>query len=85
MVALLPPGPMPDLVLVLYETGLRLGEALGLTWADVAEGSVTVRRSKNGGTRLVPLTPAAQKAVLRQRNSPRMWPKILPTPQDCPG
>lgn len=62
-------------------TGLRLGELLGLTWPDVADGSLTVRRSlarKAGGgwelappksarsRRTIPLPTIAQDALERQ-------------------
>ena len=42
-------------------TGLRIGEALALTCADVdlAEGVLTVRAGKRGRTRVVPLHPSA--------------------------
>lgn len=42
-------------------TGLRIGEALALTWRDVdlTGGMLTVRAGKRGRTRLVPLHPSA--------------------------
>jgi integrase len=42
-------------------TGLRISEALALSWADVdlAEGVLTVRAGKRGRARLVPLHPSA--------------------------
>jgi integrase/recombinase XerD len=48
-----------SLLLLLYSTGLRIGEALGLTIRDVdlAEGIVTVRNTKFFKTRLVPIGP----------------------------
>lgn len=47
------------LLLTLYGTGLRIGEALSLTLADVdlAESIITVRESKFYKTRLVPIGP----------------------------
>lgn len=53
----------------LWETGLRLGEALSLTWGDLRPGSeggperVVVRRSKNDSQRAVPLSAGAAAAV----------------------
>lgn len=40
-----------SLVLFLGETGLRVGEALALTWQDVEGDGVRVRTSKNGDGR----------------------------------
>ncbi len=63
----------PDVRLIAlfaYLTGSRRGEVLGLKWADVdlAEGFATLRDTKNGETRMVPLAPRlvdALKAVPR--------------------
>ncbi len=66
-----------DLWMFLIDTGLRMGEALKLTWADVytftgpagalnREDRVTVWGSKNGESRTVPLTARSSK-MLRQR------------------
>ncbi len=66
-----------DLWMFLVDTGLRVGEALKLTWADVhtfagppgaphREDRVTVRGSKNGESRTVPLTARCGK-MLRSR------------------
>lgn len=52
-------------VRVLIETGLRLGELLSLSWCDVESDAVTVRRTKNGTTRRVPLTDQARSALER--------------------
>jgi integrase/recombinase XerD len=53
------------LILLLYGAGLRVGEALGLTRADVdLQGSVlTVRNTKFGKTRLVPCGPQLREAL----------------------
>jgi integrase/recombinase XerD len=47
------------LILVLYGSGLRIGEALGLTLRDVdiVERVITVRKTKFFKTRLVPIGP----------------------------
>lgn len=42
------------------ETGMRSGEILGLEWADVDERKVTLRQTKNGDSREVPLSPKAR-------------------------
>jgi integrase len=61
----------PLVVLIAY-TGMRLGEALGLRWADVdlAAGTATIRRSapgtdrtKTGAVRTVTLIPDAVEAL----------------------
>jgi integrase len=56
------------LVFLAINTGMRRGELLALTWADVdfAKGSLTIRRSKTeAGERLVSIGPATLE-VLRQ-------------------
>ena len=55
------------MVEVLYSTGLRLGELLSLELndLDLAEGYVTVRESKNGDGRVVPLGEEASRWVRR--------------------
>ena len=60
------------LLTLLYGAGLRVGEALGLTMADVdlAEGLLTVRKSKFYKTRWVPISPelsAILDAYFRKR------------------
>ncbi len=62
LVAAMPPVHAP-LVRFLLETGLRIGEAMALCWDDVQGGAVSVRKSKTGRPRVVPLTDAA-RAVL---------------------
>lgn len=59
----------PVLFRVLYGTGVRVSEALGVTLADVGEdcSHVVVRRGKNGRERLVPLGPSLTRAVDRYR------------------
>ena len=48
---------MRALVIVALHTGMRLGEILNLKWADLdfASGILTVRDSKNGTSRVIPL------------------------------
>jgi len=52
-------------IVLLGETGLRLGELHSTTWQDVDHGfdRITVRHSKSRKTRIVPLTPVARKAL----------------------
>jgi integrase len=70
-------GPPDDLRAAVMETlfgllactGLRIGEALGLQEADVdlKGGVLTIRQSKFGKSRLVPLHPSAVEALARYR------------------
>lgn len=57
----------PVLFRMLYGTGVRVSEALGVTLADIGEGcaDVVVRRGKNGRERLVPLGPSLAGTVER--------------------
>lgn len=55
----------PCLFRVLYDTGLRVSEALALAVGDVdleSEG-ITVRRGKNGRDRIVPICPRLAEAL----------------------
>ncbi len=49
---------MPCLVRMLYGTGIRIGEAMKLTHADVdfTQGTLILRECKNGQDRLVPMS-----------------------------
>jgi integrase len=75
-------------------TGLRLGELLGLSWADVADGRLTVRRSLarahgNGwelaqpksarSRRTIPLPARARQALETQRTRQRFAEKAAGT------
>lgn len=55
------------LIGLLAVTGLRINEALGLDDQDVdlAEGVLTIRRTKFGKSRLVPLHPTTMRALKR--------------------
>ncbi|MEF2280270.1 tyrosine-type recombinase/integrase [Deinococcus sp. YIM 134068] len=61
------------LVLLLAHSGLRIQEALDLTWADVdlTELDLTVRSGKGRRSRLVPLTPPLAHALRAARLLPR--------------
>jgi integrase len=45
-----------QLCLFLVDTGARLGEAIGLHWNDIHDGTVTFWLTKSGRSRTVPLT-----------------------------
>lgn len=57
--------PIADLFLLLALTGMRLGEALALTWkqVDLEHGRLTIYASKTGRTRTLPLTGAPEGEV----------------------
>ena len=63
------PAVMETLFGLLACTGLRISEALGLLDADVdlRVGVLTIRQSKFGKSRLVPLHPSAVDALARYR------------------
>ena len=45
------------------ETAMRAGEILGLAWPDVRDKSVTLRATKNGDVRKVPLSNRAREII----------------------
>ena len=61
------PDSIRDLVVFLFFTGARLGEAMGLEWKDVSEEGVTLRSRKTRGGRVkkrtVPMTPRVRRAI----------------------
>jgi integrase len=62
------------LVIAAIETGCRQGELLGLQWADVAlerkEQELTIRTSKTGAGRTVPISPRLRAVLELLRNDP---------------
>lgn len=65
------------IVRMMAETGMRAGEVIGLTTADVdlTRGVVTVRRGKGGKGRIVPISPQVCRAVdryMRMRRTHRL-------------
>jgi integrase/recombinase XerD len=65
---------MPTLFRVLYGTGLRIGEALSLEEKDVnlEEKYITVRQSKNGTERIVPMSDSLTDVCWQYRNRKRL-------------
>jgi len=63
----------PTLFGLLFATGIRIGEALGLDVADVDfdAGLVTIRRGKFGKSRVLPLQPCTLAALRRFIDDPR--------------
>lgn len=68
---------MRDLVVFLLDTGMRISEALRLTWADLdeAEGVTWARiwESKNGEPRSVPLTDRVKDLVRRRQQESLLY------------
>src|SRR6185436_8247294 len=62
------PAPLRSLVIVALDTGLRRGEMLALTWADVdaRPGWLRMRgtTTKSGKTRFVPISTDRLRGVL---------------------
>ena len=51
---------MADLIIVLVDSGLRVGEALSLEWRDVTEGAITIWENKSDHPRSIPMTKRVQ-------------------------
>lgn len=68
------PAEHADLVYLMAATGLRIGEALALTWRDLGHDeagrpTLTVRKSKTAaGVRTVPLSVETARRLLQRRN-----------------
>jgi len=65
---------MPTLVRLLYGTGMRLGEALSLKEKDVnlEDNCITVRESKNGTERIIPIKESLSKVCKYYRERKRI-------------
>lgn len=64
------PEPMLyELVVTALTTGARAGELLGLQWSDIdfSRGTATLRNTKNGETRLIPITGHAYDLLKARR------------------
>jgi integrase len=66
------PQSLRSLVTVAIHTGMRRGELLNLTWAevDLVGGTIFVRKSKSGEGRRVPMSPTVRR-TLTQLNEAR--------------
>jgi integrase len=62
----------PVLLRILYGCGLRLGEAISLTWDDIdlREGVITIRKAKNQKQRIVPMSDELSRILMLYRNAP---------------
>ena len=72
--SILSPLTMRTLLLLLYGTGLRLGEGASLKWADVdlEEGLLTVRETKFFKSRLLPVSSDIVRVLRAYRD--QQWP-----------
>ncbi len=65
------------LVLLLLDTGARIGEAEGLSWRDLDDSSVdegyTVRLDGKTGERIVPVSPRTMGALRRLSETGVLW------------
>tara|TARA_R110002110_G_scaffold383869_2_gene595341 strand:+ start:207 stop:1214 length:1008 start_codon:yes stop_codon:yes gene_type:complete len=59
---------MADLIIVLIDTGMRVGEALRLQWRDIDNGLISVWVNKSDNPRSIPMT-ARVKELLESRKS----------------
>jgi integrase/recombinase XerD len=68
------------LLLLLYGTGLRIGEAVGLNLADVDldSGILCIRESKFYRTRLVPIGPDLTSVLVQYAAERNKWPPLSP-------
>lgn len=62
-------GQVSQMFRLSIETGMRLGEIAGLKWSDVSEKYVTLRDSKNGDARNVPLSMVARQIIKERRDA----------------
>ena len=77
----LEPVMIRTMILVFYGAGLRLGEAINLNRADVDLNAsvMTIRNTKFGKTRLVPMGPQLNRVLVQyNRTRPKGWPADAP-------
>jgi integrase len=73
-------GEVHDAALLSLFSGMRLGECVNLLWNDIdfERGTITIRDSKNGSSRVVFMHPRVKETFLiRPRASARVF-RILP-------
>jgi len=58
-----------DLAILLFDTGMRLGEALGLHWVEVGADTITIwaDATKGGKSRGIPMTQRVREMLSRRR------------------
>jgi len=55
--------PVTNILLFLMMTGLRKGEALKLTWADIKNGQIHIRDTKNKKDHVIPLVGILEELI----------------------
>lgn len=76
--------PIRDIILFAVATGMRKGEILSLKWSDITysptlsttENFITLRNTKSGETRIVPLNSISEKIIVKRLNE-KQSPKYL--------
>lgn len=68
-----------DLFIVYFLTGMRVSEALRLTWDDVdfERDVIVLRKTKGRKVRHVPMTAIVRNIFLRRRQFDTPWPPVL--------
>lgn len=56
-------GQVKAIFLFSLETGARLSEILSMRWSDVSEKTVTLKDTKNGDSRIIPLSLVARDLI----------------------
>ena len=51
------------IIRVLLDTGMRVGELLGLTWDDIDGSTIILNKTKNMTSRSIPMTPKVQQIM----------------------
>lgn len=65
---------LPEWIEMAVETAMRRSELFYLKWADVADLIATLRDTKNGEQRIVPLSPRARQIIAElPREGARVW------------
>ena len=54
---------LKNVIIFAIETGLRLGEIINLNWLDIDKNVATIRQTKNGISRQIPLSKIAIKSI----------------------
>lgn len=64
---------LKSIVIVALNTGMRLGEILGIKWQDIdiKRGVIHLYTTKNGGKREIPINEQVKTALIRTRKHPQ--------------
>jgi integrase len=74
-------GWLRDMIILALDTGMRLSELTHLKWQDVdlTRQFLTVRNTKNGRDRKIPLTSRVITTLLRRKNLPDISDFVFPS------